>query len=51
LVGLSERQKQLPCKYFYDAHGSQLFEKICSQPEYYQSRTELAILEEEAAAG
>jgi len=50
LVGLSERQKQLPCKYFYDAHGSQLFEKICSQPEYYLSRTELAILEEEAAA-
>jgi L-histidine N-alpha-methyltransferase len=50
LVGLSERQKQLPCKYFYDAHGSQLFEKICSQPEYYLSRTELAVLEEEAAA-
>ncbi len=49
LAGLSERQKRLPCKYFYDAHGSQLFEKICTQPEYYLPRTERAILEVEAS--
>lgn len=32
-------------KYFYDAAGSQLFERICELPEYYLTRTELAILE------
>jgi L-histidine Nalpha-methyltransferase len=48
LHGLSARQKQLPCKYFYDAHGSYLFEQICLQPEYYQTRTELSILKEAA---
>jgi L-histidine Nalpha-methyltransferase len=48
LEGLSARQKQLPCKYFYDAHGSRLFEQICLQPEYYQTRTELSILKQAA---
>jgi L-histidine N-alpha-methyltransferase len=48
LEGLSARQKQLPCRYFYDAHGSYLFEQICLQPEYYQTRTELSILKEAA---
>ena len=43
--GLLAPQKRLPCKYFYDAHGSYLFEQICLQPEYYQTRTELSILE------
>lgn len=42
--GLSEPQKTLPPKYFYDAHGSQLFEKICDTPEYYPTRTEEQIL-------
>ena len=37
-------QKTLPCKYFYDEKGSQLFDQICQTPEYYHTRTELAIL-------
>ena len=41
--------KTLPCKYFYDARGSQLFEQICALPEYYLTRTELAIMETHAA--
>ena len=44
LEGLRQRRKTLPCKYFYDAEGSKLFDQICSQPEYYPTRTELAIL-------
>lgn len=42
--GLSAPQKFLYPKYFYDAHGSQLFEQITELPEYYPTRTELAIL-------
>lgn len=44
LQGLSQHQKTLPCKYFYDERGSQLFEDICSTPEYYITRTEIDIL-------
>lgn len=44
LAGLAHTPKQLPSKYFYDARGSQLFERICEQPEYYPTRTELAIM-------
>jgi dimethylhistidine N-methyltransferase len=40
---LSLPQKTLPPKYFYDAAGSKLFEKICRLPEYYLTRTELAL--------
>ena len=36
--------KALPCKYFYDERGSQLFDRICELAEYYPTRTELAIL-------
>ena len=43
LAGLSRPQKSLPPKYFYDAAGSRLFEKICRLREYYPTRTELAI--------
>ncbi len=43
--GLTSPQKTLPPKYFYDARGSQLFEQITELPEYYPSRTELAILQ------
>lgn len=50
LRGLAQTPKRIPSKYFYDARGSQLFEEICAQPEYYLTRTELAILEENAAA-
>ena len=46
IAGLTRPQKRLPSKYFYDAHGSWLFEKICDLPEYYLTRTELAILQE-----
>ena len=35
-------------KYFYDARGSQLFDRICELPEYYPTRTELAILQAHA---
>lgn len=42
--GLSAERKSLPPKYFYDARGSKLFEQICTLPEYYQTRTEDAIL-------
>ncbi len=35
-------------KYFYDAQGSEIFEEITAQPEYYQTRTELSILEKRA---
>lgn len=44
LKGLSEAQKTLPCQYFYDAAGSDLFEQITTLPEYYPTRTEVAIL-------
>jgi L-histidine N-alpha-methyltransferase len=48
--GLTTHQKFLPCKYFYDGRGSELFERICTLPEYYQTRTELSILRSAAAA-
>jgi L-histidine N-alpha-methyltransferase len=48
IAGLTKPQKRLPSKYFYDAHGSWLFERICELPEYYLTRTELAILRENA---
>ena len=44
LRGLSARRKTLPSKYFYDAEGSRLFEAICELPEYYLTRTEMALL-------
>ena len=44
VAGLSQSQKTLPCKYFYDELGSQLFEKICELDEYYVTRTELQLL-------
>lgn len=45
LHGLRHRPRSIPPKYFYDATGSQLFDLICSTPEYYLTRTETAILE------
>lgn len=36
-------------KYFYDAEGSRLFDRICDLPEYYPTRTERGILEQNAA--
>ena len=50
LEGLTRSAKTLPCKYFYDARGSALFDRICTLPEYYPTRTELAILRRHAGA-
>lgn len=44
IEGLSNPQKTIPPKYFYDERGSQLFDRICELDEYYPTRTELAIL-------
>lgn len=44
LAGLSADRKMLPCRFFYDARGSELFEKITGLPEYYPMRAETAIL-------
>ena len=49
LDGLSKPRKTLPCRFFYDARGSELFEEITRLPEYYPTRTEAAILEANAA--
>ena len=42
--GLSQPQKSIPAKFFYDREGSRLFEAICETPEYYPTRTEKALL-------
>jgi L-histidine Nalpha-methyltransferase len=44
IAGLSARQKSIPCRFFYDAEGSALFERITELPEYYPTRTEAQIL-------
>ncbi|MEZ5521847.1 MAG: L-histidine N(alpha)-methyltransferase [Dokdonella sp.] len=49
LHGLAQTPKRIASKYFYDACGSALFEQICEQPEYYLTRTELSILQDNAA--
>ncbi|MGY0561719.1 L-histidine N(alpha)-methyltransferase [Luteimonas sp. A277] len=49
VAGLSAHPKRLPSKYFYDARGSELFERITRQPEYYLTRVETALLESRLA--
>jgi dimethylhistidine N-methyltransferase len=44
IAGLAHAPKSLPCKFFYDAAGSRLFERICELEEYYPTRTEVGIL-------
>ncbi|MFC9475800.1 L-histidine N(alpha)-methyltransferase [Nocardia sp. NPDC055002] len=44
-TGLTADPKSLPPKWFYDARGSELFERITELPEYYPTRTERALLE------
>ncbi len=44
LEGLDRTQKSLSPKFFYDARGSKLFDEICELPEYYLTKTELAIM-------
>src|SRR5919109_3439101 len=48
--GLGAREKWLPPKYFYDAAGSALFERITRLPEYYLTRAEQALLQAHAPA-
>jgi dimethylhistidine N-methyltransferase len=43
--GLLRNPKRLPSKLLYDQRGSELFEQICEQPEYYLTRTELEIMQ------
>lgn len=43
-AALAERPHSISPKYFYDERGSQLFDRICELPEYYPTRTEVAIL-------
>ncbi len=53
LAGLGRPQKNIPSLYFYDQRGSELFDAITELPEYYPTRTEIAILQahgEEMAA-
>ncbi|HKZ54434.1 MAG TPA: L-histidine N(alpha)-methyltransferase [Anaerolineales bacterium] len=49
LLGLTKTRKELPCKLFYDERGSVLFEQICTLDEYYLTRTEIAIMEQNAS--
>ncbi|OBK20436.1 dimethylhistidine N-methyltransferase [Mycobacterium asiaticum] len=48
-VGLQQSPKSLPPKWFYDAHGSDLFDQITRLPEYYPTRAEAAILRARSA--
>ena len=49
LAGLAGTPKSLPPKWFYDARGSELFERITELPEYYPTRSEREILRARAA--
>lgn len=46
LTGLTKTVKELPSKLFYDERGSKLFEQITRLEEYYPTRTEMQIMEE-----
>src|SRR5262245_65753824 len=45
LSGFATRPRSLPCRFFYDARGSALFEEITQLEEYYPTRVETALLE------
>lgn len=49
LNGLTQRPRAIPCKYLYDAEGSDLFERITGLEEYYPTRTEIGLLERHGA--
>src|SRR5213080_4446169 len=49
-AGLTKPFKELSPRYFYDARGSELFERITELPEYYPTRCERAILQDHAAS-
>jgi len=46
LDGLRRQPRSIPPKFFYDSRGSELFDLICTTPEYYPTRTETGILDE-----
>ena len=45
LAGLERRPRAIPARWLYDRQGSELFEAITEQPEYYPTRTERGVLE------
>jgi len=45
-AGLTATPKRIPCRFFYDEVGSQIFEEICELPEYYLTRAESEILQD-----
>jgi L-histidine Nalpha-methyltransferase len=45
LAGLARKPRSIPCRFFYDARGAELFEEITRLEEYYPTRTETALLE------
>jgi L-histidine N-alpha-methyltransferase len=47
--GLSQPQKTIPARFFYDRRGSELFEEITRLAEYYPTRTEISLLKAHAA--
>jgi len=49
IEGLGDNPKHIPAKYFYDARGSELFEEITDQPEYYPTRCEMEVLRHKAS--
>src|SRR3546814_2503342 len=49
-AGLTQAQKAIPARWFYDATGSALFEDIAALPEYYPTRSETDLLQRHAAA-
>ena len=44
LAGLSAPIRAIPARWLYDRRGSELFERITELPEYYPTRTEMALL-------
>lgn len=45
LSGLARKERSIPCRFFYDAVGSELFEEITKLDEYYPTRAETQLLE------
>jgi len=50
VAALRRRPRYIPPKFFYDTHGSQLFDAITATPEYYLTRVEVQVLKANAAA-
>ncbi|MFU8803214.1 MAG: L-histidine N(alpha)-methyltransferase [Bradymonadaceae bacterium] len=48
IAGLRQVPRSIPCKYFYDERGSQIFNQICGLEEYYPTRTEIEITKDYA---